>query len=352
MGLYIRNGRYYYKRQIDKIPYYKALNLKKGDERFLSSRLQQVEDWIYSKHYGIPSQTETNILFSTFEEAYEKYKKHKSSLERDLQRLRIIRKVLNDPCLKWINKGHIRKLEDYLFAQKRSQTTVNRYFQTLHHFLSLAIEEGHIKENPIKGYEYFIEAKRRRALSEEELKKIFKESKYISSHPLSLFQKHWNDILLLSFHTAMRLSEVLKLKKSYITDNLIVYPVAETKSRKRSITPIKDTKIIVLNKSAQEIINRQQSQDDFVFPLKNRNENVVIATVRTIRGKTGINDFTFHLIRHTVSTYLASKVSIFTAKTILGHSDIKTTLRYSHPQVEEQKKGVAKIDTYFKQLTD
>jgi len=31
----------------------------------------------------------------------------------------------------------------------------------------------------------------------------------------------------------------------------------------------------------------------------------------------------------------------------IGHSDIQTTLKYAHPEIEEQKKGVAKIEEHI-----
>jgi site-specific recombinase XerD len=44
---------------------------------------------------------------------------------------------------------------------------------------------------------------------------------------------------------------------------------------------------------------------------------------------------------------VSSKVSLATAKTILGHSDLKTTMKYTHTEVEEQRRGVSKIEEYF-----
>lgn len=64
-----------------------------------------------------------------------------------------------------------------------------------------------------------------------------------------------------------------------------------------------------------------------------------------------MEDFTFHQLQHTASTVLSSRVSRPTAKKVLGHADLRTTLRYSHPEIAEQRKAVAKIEAHFKSLS-
>jgi len=61
--------------------------------------------------------------------------------------------------------------------------------------------------------------------------------------------------------------------------------------------------------------------------------------------RTPLSGVTFHQLRHTASTVLSSRVSLATAKKVLGYADIKTTLKYTHPEIEERKKGDAKMVT-------
>ena len=56
MGFYIRNQRYYFKKQIEGCVYYRALRLKRGQEGLLSARLKQVEDEITAQHFGLEYQ--------------------------------------------------------------------------------------------------------------------------------------------------------------------------------------------------------------------------------------------------------------------------------------------------------
>jgi integrase len=148
----------------------------------------------------------------------------------------------------------------------------------------------------------------------------------------------------------MRLSEILNLRKSYIREDIIFYPISETKSKRRVNSQNSKVKAICLNSIAQSIIQKIKSHDDYVFPIKRRHPSVIRKTIYKIRKLTDIKDFNFHQIRHTTSTLVSSRESLATAKTILGDSDIKTTLKYTHPGIEEQRKGVAKIEQVYSEL--
>jgi integrase len=145
-------------------------------------------------------------------------------------------------------------------------------------------------------------------------------------------------------------SSVLISLKRHIKGDIILYPISETKYRRRIYSQNSKFKAICINKIAYHILQRQQTKSDYVFPLKRRHPSVIRKTIAKIRKLTGIKDFNFHQLRHTTSTLISSSVSLSSAKTILGHADLKTTMRYTHPGIEEQRKGVAKIGEIFSEL--
>ncbi|MCD6193338.1 MAG: site-specific integrase [Candidatus Aminicenantes bacterium] len=328
----IKNGRYYFRKQIEGRIYWKALGLKKGQESLLSTRLKQVEEQIIANHFGLPYKNFKPIRFSQFIQEYEKRKVYKASLDRDLQRLAYICDALGDPYLNQITTEQLIKLEKKLLKDGRSSATANRYFQILRHFFNLAKDEGYIKNNPLSKWEFFIEDKKGRALKIEEIKIILQVSKKIQDHPLSDFQKIWYDFIMLAFLTGMRLSEIIFLKNEYIKYGYIEFPITKTKYRKKGRSIIKKTKIIYLPKPAKAIIKKYQSDSGYLFPIKRRDPNIVFWTIQRIRRETGIKDFTFHMIRHTVATMITQNFDIYTAKLMLGHADLKTTEGYIHAQ--------------------
>lgn len=56
----------------------------------------------------------------------------------------------------------------------------------------------------------------------------------------------------------------------------------------------------------------------------------------------------FHDLRHTAATYMViGGVDLITVAEILGHSDIKMTMRYAHPTPENRQKAVAVLAAVF-----
>jgi hypothetical protein len=87
MGLYVKNAWYHYRKQIEGKVYYQALKIKKGQEKLLSDRLEQVEQEITAQHFGLPYERNESIRLSNFIKRYLEIKKDKKSWDRDGQRL-------------------------------------------------------------------------------------------------------------------------------------------------------------------------------------------------------------------------------------------------------------------------
>jgi integrase len=72
----------------------------------------------------------------------------------------------------------------------------------------------------------------------------------------------------------------------------------------------------------------------------------------TALEKAGIEDFTFHGMRHTFGSRLGmAGVDLRTIQELMGHKDIKMTMRYSHPTPEHKKKAVQILDRVTSNFT-
>jgi len=73
--------------------------------------------------------------------------------------------------------------------------------------------------------------------------------------------------------------------------------------------------------------------------------------------RAGLEDFRFHDLRHTFASHLVMNgVSLKAVQELLGHADIKMTLRYSHLSQAHLKEAVAVlnnlgVDTKLTQLS-
>ena len=67
-----------------------------------------------------------------------------------------------------------------------------------------------------------------------------------------------------------------------------------------------------------------------------------------------IEPFTLHYLRHTYASILyEAGVDVLTAKELMGHSDIKTTLGiYTHLSREHKEKDITKLNDFLKCKSD
>ena len=351
MSVYLRGDWYWYKRIIEGVDYRRPLKLRKGQEAFLSDRIAQEEEAVVAVHYGTPlPRRSSSLKFSEFELVYLERKASNKSIDRDKQRLPVIRSAMKDLRLSAYGPQHFQRLEKKLLADKRSPTTVNRYFQLLRSFFSLAVEERILAENPLRSWRFFVEDKRGRALSMAELRLILAGLRAIKAKPRGQVQEILYDVVALGMVTGMRLSEVIGLKWSYVRGGLAVIPMSQTKWRRRVTSQGAKEKVVVLMPLALDLIEPYRTKkvpDGFVFPMARRDPRVISKAIIALRDDLGVPDFHYHLLRHTFATLLSGLADLAQAKEMLGHQDIKTTMRYSHPGLEKAQELGTKLGTLF-----
>lgn len=150
----------------------------------------------------------------------------------------------------------------------------------------------------------------------------------------------------------MRKSEILTLKWSNVEfeNNIITLEHTNTKSKK--------TRRIFINSVLRKLLLEQKlksGSSDYVFlsldgiPYK-REDSLKQAFNGALR-RAGIKGLRFHDLRHTTATrMIEAGASIIAVSKILGHADLKTTMRYAHPE-DSLKDAVEKLAS-SSQITD
>ena len=143
------------------------------------------------------------------------------------------------------------------------------------------------------------------------------------------FTDHLKPMVLVSLNTGMRRGELFDLKWSAVNFSTNTITVAG------DTTKTSDTRHIPMNKETVSILERwkkQAGKSRYVFPSQEggRLEDVKSAWLRLLE-RAKIKDFRWHDMRHDFASRLVmAGVPLNTVRELLGHSDIKMTLRYAH----------------------
>lgn len=143
------------------------------------------------------------------------------------------------------------------------------------------------------------------------------------------------EIVLVGLKTGLRFGELIALKWENINfqSNLMTVQKSISRGREGSTKSNKIRYVPLLDDVSQELKARSRKHG-YVF---SRNDNTPLNPMLCLRWlheacrKAGLRKLGWHTLRHTFASHLAQNgVSIVLIKELLGHADIKTTMRYSH----------------------
>ncbi len=341
MSVFLRGRTYWIRRMIKRKSYERSLHVRSGQEILLSEAVRLKELEITAEALGIPYQPPTRIAFDVYVEHYLKQEEGQvgqDRWEKKKRYLTIVAEIWRSAALDEIDRDAVSRVEKHLLEdRKMMEPTCNRYFEVLQHLFSRAQEEGHVRENPIKlFYKPFREEATRRALSADEIVKVLAAAAAVQRDPHGQTQEHIYDLCLVGLHTGARLSELLSLRHEHVRDSVAYLPIGSTKSRRRSPKRMAARiKPIILDPAAAGVVARLRALGDgFVFPVR-RHPNAPFHAIRRIREISGVKDFVFHSLRHTFITMASEKSDVSKAQSLVGHADLKTTSRYTHPRLAE-----------------
>ena len=195
--------------------------------------------------------------------------------------------------------------------------TINRSLATLKKGLALAWEQNLTDENfGLRIKSLPINNKREVFLSPEEVQAI---AKHCSQQAQAVI---WAALL-----TGARRGELFLIRAEHISQDTIEIPASHTKTLKSRVIPI----VPALRPWLDQ------------FPLTIKPEGIKSA-FRRAREAAGMPHVHFHDLRHSCASILISLgVDLYTISKILGHSNVQTTQRYAHLQVEQQRTALDKL---------
>lgn len=163
--------------------------------------------------------------------------------------------------------------------------------------------------------------------------------------PADGFTDYLLPMVLLALNTGMRRGELLGLEWASVNlaGKLLTVTVGNAKSRKARHLP--------LNAEALDALTRWKKQADkearLVFPSPKTGARMgnINSSWEEVCAAADLSDFRFHDLRHTFASRLVmAGVDLNTVRELLGHSDIRMTLRYAHLAPDKLADAVAKLE--------
>ncbi len=201
-----------------------------------------------------------------------------------------------------------------------SPATVNRELAFLRRAYNVAIADGLVEKNPVKGVKFAKEDNQRlRYLLPEEEAELRK----------AIGEEHWPKVAV-ALHTGMRRGNQFKLQWTDVDFDNGVITLRHSKSGSTYYVPMNDE----LRAALRALPSRLRSR--WVFPSDTGDTPLdaqnFVNRVFTVALKTaGIVGFRWHDLRHTFASRLAmAGVDLRTVQDLMGHKTIAMTLRYAH----------------------
>ncbi len=219
-------------------------------------------------------------------------------------------------------------------SKPRADASVNREMALLGHMLNKAVEWGLLESSPFKKGKRLIlkeNNQRLRFLTEAEIAALLTAADDLKAH-----SPYLRPLVETALLTGMRRGELLSLKWEQRRNGFIY--LTETKSGKGRQIPINDR----LAEVFREMRRGNQLKSEFVFcDLQGRRFYAVKRSFASACRRAGIEAFRFHDLRHTFASRLVMRgASLKAVQELLGHADLKMTMRYAHLSHEHLRDSV------------
>jgi integrase len=216
----------------------------------------------------------------------------------------------------------------------RTLASVNRYLELLSRIFTLAIEHGLTDINPCSKVRKFdLNNTRHRYLLDEEEPLLFAQFEGSLAHlrrPVTV-----------AIETGMHRGDLLNLRKSQVDFQRNVVLVPNSKTGKEYTVPMNaDVRQVMFELSREN----QASHYLFVNPDTGQHYQDLKKGFAEACRKAGIRDLRWHDLRHTFGTRLAEAgCSEATIAELMGHTDPKTTRRYTHGTDRAKREAVEAV---------
>lgn len=325
---------YYFRDRVTKKRYRKIVPLARTKWDAEQAEIKAKKE-IFERRYGVVEKG-TDLLSDFFDQSYLPWSKaNKKSWQDDVYMAPMIKEYFKGKTLREISAQMIEQFKSNRtntltkHGGQRQPATVNRELTLLSSMFTLAIKYDKAESNPCDKVDLFtLDNLRYRYLLPEEEPLLMAE--------LIGPRAHLKSAVIVALGTGMRLSEQLGLHRRQVDFLRNIVTARKTKNGKPRDIPMNDD----VREALAELC-KDKSPDDYVFisPKTGTCQTEVKKGFHTACRLAGIVGLIWKDLRATFGTRLAeSGADAFTIAQLLGHSDVRVTMRYVR-MVESSKRA-------------
>ena len=213
----------------------------------------------------------------------------------------------------------------------KKPNTVNRELCLLKHMLRKAVDWEYLEANPASGVkQQRAETPEFNILSEEEMDRF-----------VEVATPHLRTFFIVALNTGMRRSELFRLEWRDVDFERKLLTVRKPKNYETRYIPLNALVIEALQQHPKRIVDRKISPLIFSTPDGKEYQKVDKGFKASLRRAGITKHFRIHDMRHTFASHLTMKgVDLRTVAKLMGHKDIKQTMRYAHLAPEHLQAAV------------
>lgn len=249
-------------------------------------------------------------------------------------------------CIKWLSEAYeIKQVNDISHSYIRTwlaslmnagldAKSINRKISALKTYYKYLLKHQLAEKNPmLKVSSPKVSKKLPVFVTEDKMNEMLNDFELHTTEEDVLAE----DLLSTLYHTGMRLSELITLKKSDINISQQTLKVIG-KGNKERIIPMTDDLAQIVSKyldlSIDSVFLYNTKKGKQLYPkFVYRSVNELLNKYTTIKKKSP------HILRHSIATHLLENGSELNAiKEILGHANLSATQIYTHNSIERLKK--------------
>jgi len=239
------------------------------------------------------------------------------------------------------SKTGFKILERYL-----SNASINREITCLKQILKLAVKYGYLQTNPAAEAEKLAESSKWTILKDDEARRLIEAAR-----------AGLKPILRLLLQTGMRKNEALKLSWAFPAYERKAY---QDEAEARSVIDLNRARIFIPKELAKNHKSREVPLSSDLIEMfkglrKTPDQKGPVFNIKEIKRsfqsackKAEIPKLRIHDLRHTAaSRMIEAGINVVDVCEVLGHSDLKITMRYCHASVDNKRRAVEKLGEIY-----